>query len=63
MIVKTQRGSADVMNEGFHEGLDSGQISELNKHEHYTPEIHEESTPAINHLAAPCKERFTQPPG
>ena len=26
MIVKTQRGSADVMNEGFHEGLDSGQM-------------------------------------
>ena len=77
--ISSEDGSADVMNEGFHEGWDSGHgleepstsikiyqkkdVSELNKHEHYSPAIHEEYTPAINHLAAPCEERFTQPPG
>ena len=77
--ISSEDGSADVMNEGFREGWDSSHgleepstsmkiyqkkdVSELNKHEHYSPAIHEEYTPAINHLAAPCEERFTQPPG
>ena len=71
MAYVSEDGSADVMNEGSHEGWDSGHgleepstsmkiyqkkdVSDLNRLEHCTP--------AINHLAARCEERFTQPLG